>query len=271
MATYELGILGLILAIFAMIISIFELNGSRKLQNKLNGLISKGIALEELGKYEEALECFEKALSLDPKHAIAWNNKGASLGILGKHEEALECFEKALSLDPKFAKAWNNKGMVLAIFDKMEEAIEANDTAIELNPKDGKAWNTKGLFLEKLGKTEPAFKAYEEAFKLGPKSATRYVTLARLYRKLGRESESFDACKLAHDLIENESEYNRACFEAVCGSPDSALALLRTALEKKQAPPDWARRDPDFEFIRDDPRFKALLDEFSTGGEKGPK
>jgi len=34
---------------------------------------------------------------------------------------------------------------------------------------------------------------------------------------------------------------------------------------------DWARRDADLESIRDDPRFSALLDEFSTSEEKGPE
>jgi len=55
------------------------------------------------------------------------------------------------------------------------------------------------------------------------------------------------------------------------GSPDSALDLLRTAMKKMQETADWARRDPDFESIRDDPRFKALLDEFSADGKKGPE
>ncbi len=82
---------------------------------------------------------------------------------------------------------------------------------------------------------------------------------------------STEACKTARDLIEKEKDYNRACFEAVCGTPDAALALLRTALEKKQQTADFARRDPDFELIRDDPRFEALLDEFSADGKEGPK
>jgi len=64
-------------------------------------------------------------------------------------------------------------------------------------------------------------------------------------------------------LIDGEDEYTRACFEAVCGSADRALDLLRSALEKRQAPPEWARQDPDFEVIRNEPRFQALIDEFA--------
>ena len=84
-------------------------------------------------------------------------------------------------------------------------------------------------------------------------------------------SLKINACKAVQDLIEKVSEYNRTCFEAVCGTVEVALGLLRTALKKKQVMPEIALQDPDFEFIRDDPRFSALMDEFSEDGEKGPE
>ena len=68
---------------------------------------------------------------------------------------------------------------------------------------------------------------------------------------------------MRYHLIDGEDEYTRACFEAVCGSADRALDLLRSALEKRQAPPEWARQDSDFEAIRDELRFQELIDEFA--------
>ena len=46
--------------------------------------------------------------------AKAWNNKGIDFWGLGKFKEAIECFNKALGIDPKDRWAWNNKGHVLA-------------------------------------------------------------------------------------------------------------------------------------------------------------
>jgi hypothetical protein len=54
---------------------------------------------------------------------------------------------------------------------------------------------------------------------------------------------------------------NRPRFESICGNVYEALVLLKVALEKKQTSLAWARRNPDFELIRDDPRFKALVGE----------
>ena len=74
-----------------------------------NAWYNKGNALRELGRYEEALRCFDKALEIDPKHVLAWNNKGIALHNLGRYEEALRCFDKALEIDPKHERAKNNK------------------------------------------------------------------------------------------------------------------------------------------------------------------
>ncbi|MDF0591042.1 tetratricopeptide repeat protein [Candidatus Methanocrinis natronophilus] len=230
----------------------------------------KGIALESLGRSDEALEYFEKALELDPKNADFWSYKRISLGNVGRWEEALKLSNKAIEINQKNANAWYGKGVALGNLGHHEYALEAFEEVLELDPQNANAWHDKGVALSNLGRHEEALEPFEKAVELGKESATLYVSLARLYRKLGREADSIEACKSARDLIENESEYSRACFEAVCGSPAAALELLRTALEKKEQTADWARRDPDFEFIRDDPRFAALLDEFSAGGEMGP-
>jgi len=73
----------------------------------------KGDALAKSGRHQEALQCFDKALEIDPKDAKAWALKGATLGMLNRHEEALQCLDKALELDPRYAMAWNTKGAAL--------------------------------------------------------------------------------------------------------------------------------------------------------------
>jgi tetratricopeptide (TPR) repeat protein len=43
---------------------------------------TKGLALNNLGKYNEAIEYYDKALQIDPKHADALYNKGLALNKL---------------------------------------------------------------------------------------------------------------------------------------------------------------------------------------------
>ena len=64
-------------------------------------LVATGRSLIENGKYEKALEIFEKALILDSENPELWNEKGVALRSLGRYEEAVECYTKSLELDPK--------------------------------------------------------------------------------------------------------------------------------------------------------------------------
>jgi tetratricopeptide (TPR) repeat protein len=48
-------------------------------------------------------------LSIDPNYVDAWNQKGLSLDALGKYKEAIECFNKVLSIDPNNDIAIKNK------------------------------------------------------------------------------------------------------------------------------------------------------------------
>jgi len=51
-------------------------------------------ALAKSGRHEEALQCFDKALELDPGYAKAWALKGATLGMLNRHERFSVCFRE---------------------------------------------------------------------------------------------------------------------------------------------------------------------------------
>ena len=55
----------------------------------------------ENGKYENALNSFEQAISLNQNDPDLWNLKGVALRSLGRYNEAIECFNKSLEIDPR--------------------------------------------------------------------------------------------------------------------------------------------------------------------------
>ena len=67
-----------------------------------------GNALKDLGKLEEAIEAYSKALSINPDNAEVYLNLGNALKDQEKPEEALEAYSKALSLKPNYAEAHRN-------------------------------------------------------------------------------------------------------------------------------------------------------------------
>ena len=74
----------------------------------------KGIDFLEWGEYEKAIECFDKAIELDPNDADAYNNRGVAYYNLEEYERAIEDYDKAIALDPNYAKAYENRRIAYA-------------------------------------------------------------------------------------------------------------------------------------------------------------
>jgi tetratricopeptide (TPR) repeat protein len=120
----------------------------------------------ELKNFEAALDCYDKALEIDPQYAFAWNNKGNALNNLGRNEAALDCYNKALEIDPQVAFAWNGKGNVLDNLGRNEAALDCYNKALEIDPQYAVAWNGKGHALARLGRDEDAWECYERGLEL---------------------------------------------------------------------------------------------------------
>jgi tetratricopeptide (TPR) repeat protein len=69
--------------------------------DRIPELVSKGKDYLEKGEYENALGCFEQAILLNQNDSELWNFKAVSLRSMGRYDEAVECFNKSLEIDPR--------------------------------------------------------------------------------------------------------------------------------------------------------------------------
>jgi len=73
-----------------------EMNAERdKFREALN---KNGLALYNQGKYNDAIQAYEMAIEIDPKFAETWHNKGVALDELGRPDEAKAAHDKAKEL-----------------------------------------------------------------------------------------------------------------------------------------------------------------------------
>ena len=201
--------------------------------------VEKGNELAEAGKYEEAIECYDKTIEKNPDDAGAYNNKGIALDDLGKKEEAIECYNKAIEINPDYAGAYNNKGIALSDLGKKEEAIECYNKAIEINPDYAGAYNNKGFALRNLGKKEEAIECFDKAIEINHDYANAYNNKGNALSDLGKKEEAIECYNKA---IEKDPDYafayNNKGF--VLGTLDrykEAVECYNKAIEKK---PDYA-------------------------------
>ena len=69
--------------------------------NSINNFAALGKKQLEDGQYDDALNSFEQAILLNQKDPDLWNLKGIALRSLGRYDEAIECFNKSLEIDPR--------------------------------------------------------------------------------------------------------------------------------------------------------------------------
>ena len=111
---------------------------------------------EELGEAEAAVQ---KALTIDPNHALAHAAQGLIEGARGRHHSALEAFSRAIELDRNFAFAYAHKGNELILVGRPTEAPMLVERAIRLSPHDPSI----GIFHWIIGRANFFAGRYEES------------------------------------------------------------------------------------------------------------
>jgi hypothetical protein len=67
-------------------------------QTSANDWFDKGIALYNQGKYDQAIQAYDKAIEINPQYAEAWNNKGIALNTQGNYDDGIKAHDKARKL-----------------------------------------------------------------------------------------------------------------------------------------------------------------------------
>jgi Flp pilus assembly protein TadD len=129
-----------------------------------------GVAYDQRGIPEKAVEHYQKAIELKPDYSEAYNSLGAHYAQHGSLQKAEENFKKALSnpayISPHYA--FYNLGRVYEKQGMTEEALKQYQQAVRLEPNYGVAHFRMGLALERLQRIDEARAAYGEAIRLNP-------------------------------------------------------------------------------------------------------
>jgi tetratricopeptide (TPR) repeat protein len=194
---------------------------------------NKGLSLANLGRFEEAITCYSKALEINPEDTAAWNNKGLSLANLYRIEEAVTCYSKALEINPKFTEAWNGKGFSLTKLHMYEEAIICFDKVLEINHDDDYAWNNKGASSTKLGRFEDAITCFGNALEINPEDELAWNNKGNSLGSLGRFEEAITCYSKALELNPEDNRVwcNKGNSLGSLGRFEEAVICYSKALE----------------------------------------
>jgi len=94
---------------------------------------------------------YSTAIQLDPKLALAYNNRGVVKRAQGDLAGAIADYDQAIQLDPKDMLAYYNRGIVKRAQGDLRGAIADYDQAIQLDPKDAAAYTNRGVVKQAEG------------------------------------------------------------------------------------------------------------------------
>ncbi|MBD2600733.1 tetratricopeptide repeat protein, partial [Microcystis viridis] len=199
-----------------------------------SSLLNIGNELGDLGRYEEALSAYEEAIRLKPDYEAAWYSKGACLGNLGRYEEAIAAYDEAIKLKADYIEAIFNKAILLKKLGHQDIVNQQFhlivETCQQYKNKDNQTidfWNVYAASLTCLGQYEEVEQILQKALAINPNHPN--------------------------------TNYNLACYYAIQDNIPLAVEYLAKAIQLRPSDREQAKKDSDFDKIRQDPRFIELI------------
>jgi tetratricopeptide (TPR) repeat protein len=223
----------------------------------------RGYVFQNDKNLEEALRCYSEAVRLDPTLYYGYNNLGVSLNELKHYEEAEAAYHKAIEINPSEAIIYSNLGVLFKELKRYEEGEAAYRKAIELNPSDTTAYYNLSVLLRVTGRECKALPIFEKMIEISPENFKAYLGIASIKKTLGVAIEP-SLINNARQYIPEDDFYSKACLESVYDHIDLAFEYLLKASKNEKFDPSWTCRDPDLQWIRNDPRFEQIVGEKPT-------
>jgi tetratricopeptide (TPR) repeat protein len=137
--------------------------------------LQKGIILTSLGRYEEAIPCFDHVLTISPRDLTAWINRGICFRYLRNFDECLRCNNRVLEISPHETTAWENKADCLSEMGRFAECQTCCDQILAHFPGNERAYYLKAQAVFKEKGPDAALPLINQALEFFPKKDNLWV------------------------------------------------------------------------------------------------
>jgi serine/threonine protein kinase/Tfp pilus assembly protein PilF len=223
---------------------------------------------------DRARAAAEKAAALQPELPEAKVAQAWILYARGEYEDSERVVRTVIEKNPHTEGAYYLLLRALFAAGKHQEIAAVAEEAIEASGTDYNVYVPIMNALGALGKDEARknirfrqMQAFESHLRQVPEDARARILLAGDYALEGREEDAVREANLAMTLRPDEATvlYNAACTFCLMKRKADAIDALAKAWRAGFRDADWARRDPDLQFLQGDPEFEKLYPEKKEG------
>jgi len=216
----------------------------------------------------EAERASRIAMELAPDLADAHLARAYTLSNLRRYDEARPHFETAARINPNLFDAYYYYGRAAFAAGDTEKSIELWRKAAEVRQEDFESPTLQAQSMRQLGRHEAArpvnaegVRRAERLLEVNPLSARVLSFGAGALVEDGQTERALEWARRAEALYPDDMGViiNGACLRAKLGLKDEALDLLETVFNKGWGKKDWIEKDQDYDPLRQEPRFIAMM------------
>jgi len=224
------------------------------------------------GRLKEARPLLERVAQLAPDDYSSYTNLGALYVKLGMYSEGAAVLRQAVSIDPS-AMAYYQLGTALYLGHRYAEAVDAYDTAVTLNPT-AVTWGALGKAAHYVpGIADVEANAFKNAISLAadqlksrPRDAQlRAETASWLVYSDQRAALRELRTALRLNPLDSRVQSLAAVVYELSGVRNKAIAAIEAAV-KLGGSLEEMQRWPPLERLRQDPRYKRIVETSTKGG-----
>jgi tetratricopeptide (TPR) repeat protein len=159
-----------------------DINGTIKAYERIAEINPRNpIAFKKIGYFkmesdrEEAIIAFNKAIELDPKDAITFNNRAYMNQTLGNNELAIKDYSRAIELNPDYIGALVNRGITEIELSQFKKAQQDFEKCVTLDPDSGELRRLLGLSKFYQNTIAEACKDFRKALELGDQNVVQLI------------------------------------------------------------------------------------------------
>jgi TolB-like protein/DNA-binding winged helix-turn-helix (wHTH) protein/Tfp pilus assembly protein PilF len=203
---------------------------------------------------------YRRAIELDPSYATAHHWYAEFLALMGRFEEAQAEIGTARRLDPQSLIIVSDNGVILYYSRKYELSMQEYRTVLEMDPNFPRAVGLMNIYVEKGMRTE-LLTTLGKLEQENVDSAWHWEQLAYFNARAGRVEEARRALRRIEEL-DKAQPVDPLVFAMVhigLNEKEQALENLEKAYAQHSMSLTGAKVDPVYDSLRNEPRFKNLL------------
>ncbi len=191
-----------------------------------------------------ALKHYKLALTFDPNDEYSFENCLVCLNELKKYDEAVEFMNSYLDRFPFSETAWYEYGQFFFNRKNYEEAIKAFDYLLAINSGSVNVYGNKAACLEALGKYDEAIKVYHEMLEVEFTKAFTYYKIGLCYRELKQPVQALAAFQksMVEDPQFYQSMMEQSYIYEEMGGMKEALHFAKEATALNENNLDYQKR-----------------------------